>query len=160
MQDEASPIHAPALWWAVKVIAGVGVIAWFALSAFTHPPIAAPVTFLFVVGQVVVVTGALVHLVHYGILKRQSPALSAPVALVTRGGLYGWIRHPMYLGDALVLLGFTLMKPDAVTVLFGAAGILAIDRQCAAEDDQLLQMFGSDFVRWEESTRRFIPGLR
>ena len=84
------------------------------------------------VAQVVIGVGALLSLGHYGILKSTTRDIARPARLVTRRGLYPWIRHPMYFGDFVVIVGLGLEVVDVDDHLRDledeVVGVHALDR--------------------------------
>jgi protein-S-isoprenylcysteine O-methyltransferase Ste14 len=74
-------------------------------------------------------------------------------------GLYGWIRHPMYLSDIVMRLGYLLSHPSlSITLLFVASSACYIIRAMLEErfwteqDPAYMAYMGR--VRY-----RFIPGI-
>jgi protein-S-isoprenylcysteine O-methyltransferase Ste14 len=85
-----------------------------------------------------------------GILRKQ--------AQVTTGGPYALVRHPLYIGSFMMMLGFCALIDDAENIWFvlGPFAILYFMR-IVSEERALLKRFGA---RWEEYTRRvprFLP---
>lgn len=80
-------------------------------------------------------------------------------ALVSRGP-YHWVRHPSYTGLLLIAAGFGLASGNwpglAACVLLPAAAML---RRISVEEKELLRMLGTDYSRYQKSTRRLVPGL-
>lgn len=109
-------------------------------------------TVLYVVGFATAVTGRLqlgdnwVDLEDYGVLPEQS--------LVTTG-IYRYLRHPMYTGDALLLVGLELSL-NSWLVLGVAVPLLVICRQVVAEEALLSRSF-PDYTAYCVRTKRFIP---
>jgi protein-S-isoprenylcysteine O-methyltransferase Ste14 len=106
----------------------------------------------------VVVTGGLVTILHYGLLRRSNRRLARPGRLVTRGGLFARVRHPMYLGDGVVYAGLALLAPGPVTLVVFVAGIAGILGQARVEDGWLSRRFGRQHARWRERTGLLLPG--
>ena len=76
--------------------------------------------------------------------------------LVTTG-VFKWTRNPIYLGDALVLLGFILHWDAVLSLAILPIFITAIDNEFTApEEDRLRRKFRSDFERYTRGTRRWI----
>lgn len=77
--------------------------------------------------------------------------------LVDRGP-YRFVRHPLYVGEALVLLGAVLFAPSwskaALLVL-----ILAIQVARAGYEESLLAATFAGYPDYQVRTARFIPGL-
>jgi protein-S-isoprenylcysteine O-methyltransferase Ste14 len=73
-------------------------------------------------------------------------------------GIYSIVRHPLYLGNYLVVLGVVLSPgqawlPLAVTLLFW----LYYERIMMAEEAFLYDSFGETFVAWARKTPVFVP---
>jgi protein-S-isoprenylcysteine O-methyltransferase Ste14 len=79
-----------------------------------------------------------------------------PAALVTHG-VFSVSRNPIYLGDALVLLGVVLWR-DAVLALPLVPLFMAVItwRFILPEEDRLRRAFGPQFEAWAARTRRWI----
>jgi protein-S-isoprenylcysteine O-methyltransferase Ste14 len=76
-------------------------------------------------------------------------------------GIYSIVRHPLYLGNYLILLGMALWLHVwwlAVLTTFGFA--LYYERIMLAEEAFLREQFGDDFETWATATPAFIPRLR
>ena len=77
-------------------------------------------------------------------------------ALVAHG-LYRWVRHPIYAGDVLLLLGLELALNS-----WGAAGVvvlaLYVRRQAMSEERALLQTLPG-YDQYYRRTARFLPFL-
>ena len=76
--------------------------------------------------------------------------------LVTTG-VFKWTRNPIYLGDALVLLGFILHWDAVLSLAILPIFMMAIDNGFIVyEEDRLRRKFRSDFERYMRDTRRWI----
>ncbi len=79
---------------------------------------------------------------------------------LVRNGLYGRIRHPIWLGEFLVVFAWTLEFgapiAAAVTALFG---IVMGRMRAAAEEASMLAQFGGEYARYLHDTEAFIPGI-
>ncbi len=87
-----------------------------------------------------------VDLEDYDVLPEQS--------LVTKG-IYRYIRHPIYLGDILLLVGLELAL-NSWLVLAVSIPLLVALRQALAEEALLSQVF-PDYHAYCKRTKRFIP---
>jgi len=76
---------------------------------------------------------------------------------LVKTGMFKWTRNPIYLGDALVLLGFILHWDAVLSLAILPIFIVAIDYVFTApEEDRLGRKFRSDFERYVRDTRRWI----
>ena len=80
----------------------------------------------------------------------------APTALVTTG-VFAISRNPIYLGDALVLLGAVLWW-DAVLALPVVASFVSVitARFIRDEEARLTEAFGPEFDLWAARVRRWL----
>lgn len=143
-------------WWWTKVAVALGLaVQAFVVVGFGrgHPTVAIPP----VVGPAVMVAGALLGATHYWILKQATPNLADPSTLVTARGLYPWIRHPMYLGDFLVIVGFALLCPTILSACAVPVAAIALVQLARFEDDLLAARFGDSFRAWAGRSTRLVP---
>jgi protein-S-isoprenylcysteine O-methyltransferase len=79
---------------------------------------------------------------------------------VVRSGPYAVVRHPGYLGDLVMWLGFGLCS-GAWVVAASIALVMAFAyaRRIAAEDVMLQRSLGNDYVAYAQRTARLLPGL-
>jgi len=76
--------------------------------------------------------------------------------LVT-GGIYRITRNPMYLGMALVLLGWALFLSAPTSLLGVVAFVAFIDRlQIRPEERAMLALFGESFRAYATRVRRWL----
>lgn len=74
-------------------------------------------------------------------------------------GAYGLVRHPLYLGNFLILIGFTIACANwyvviAVILFF----VIWYPAAIAYEDSKLENIFEDDWREWSKSRRAIIPG--
>jgi protein-S-isoprenylcysteine O-methyltransferase Ste14 len=80
---------------------------------------------------------------------------------LTTTGLYSVVRHPLYVGNYLILIGMALWPhtwwlPILTSCLFA----LYYERIMLAEEAFLRERFGDAFETWAAATPAFIPRLR
>ena len=79
-----------------------------------------------------------------------------PSALVTTG-LFAWSRNPIYLADALILLGAILWLDAMLALPLDAVFVWVIQtRFIRDEETRLTFAFGPEFDLWAARTRRWI----
>jgi protein-S-isoprenylcysteine O-methyltransferase Ste14 len=80
--------------------------------------------------------------------------------LLNTSGLYSVVRHPLYLGNALMWAGIAVFPRVWVSAVFvGAFFWMFYERVMLAEEDFLRLKFGADYERWAERTPAFVPAL-
>ena len=87
------------------------------------------------------------------------PTGEASGALV-RGGLYHFIRHPIYAGEFIVLFGWPFEYGAPITLVVAAIiGIGVMQRRIRDEEATLLAQFGDEYARYMQVTDRIIPNV-
>ena len=70
-------------------------------------------------------------------------------------GLYGYVRHPIYTGDLLLLIGLELALNSWLVV--GAVALCPIVMWKAIKEEQMLLRDLAGYVEYQQRTKRFIP---
>jgi protein-S-isoprenylcysteine O-methyltransferase Ste14 len=131
------------------VVAGVGpwlVTGWHGRGA------------LWPVGAVLVVAGAAVLLhafARFVVEGIGTPAPVAPTESLVIGGLYGWVRNPMYLAVGAIIVGQALIFGSWPLVLYAlvfAAAVVTFVR--LYEEPTMERRFGEQYAAY----RRSVPG--
>lgn len=91
---------------------------------------------------------------HLGKNWSPAPALKAHHELVTSGP-YHFIRHPIYTGLLLALLGSSIVSLPWVFILVGA-GLLFI-RRVGMEEHLMLQQFPQQYPAYQKQTKALLP---
>jgi protein-S-isoprenylcysteine O-methyltransferase Ste14 len=79
---------------------------------------------------------------------------------ITRTGLYRFVRHPSYLGLALVFLAIGLHSRNWVSfAVVLAPTIAALLYRIHVEEAALMKAFGGDYSAYARATKRLIPGV-
>lgn len=145
----------PTFWWSLKVLGGFALIA--CASARFLLDRAPSLPFPILGAQALVLLGGGIFLLHYVLLKRCRGRLDRPPSLLTRGGLFPLVRHPMYLGDALMYLGLTLLAGSWLAVACYAMSLWALQRQAVVEDRHLASLFPEAHRRWRSRSGLLLP---
>ena len=75
-------------------------------------------------------------------------------------GVYKFIRHPIYSGVILELLGFGVALSNWLSILLLLLPNLAsLAYRIFVEEKVLEKHFGDDYLAYERRTKRLIPGL-
>lgn len=84
------------------------------------------------------------------------PSSPAEATSLVRQGAFRYSRNPIYLGDALVLLGYAIHRRNLLALAPVVAFVEALDLgQIPAEEDALLAHFGSTYGDYVASVRRW-----
>ena len=81
------------------------------------------------------------------------PRAGAP--LVTRG-LYRHVRHPMYVGEALIAVGAPLTLGCRVVLWLAAPALLVLFARAWLEEEALVRTF-PEYARYAARTKRIVP---
>ena len=102
---------------------------------------------------------AIVGLAYAGLSSNFSP-FPRPVAdgELVESGIYGHVRHPMYVGVLLGGLGWGLACGSVVALAFGVTLALLFDAKARREEAWLVARHPG-YAAYRSRTRRFIPGL-
>lgn len=107
---------------------------------------------MFILGAVFALLGMLIRLWASGHVKKDK--------VLTTTGPYGFVRHPLYVGNHLITLGFCIAS--GLWWSFLAWGVIALffyPGTIAHEDEVLQRLFGQSWERWRAVTRALIPRL-
>jgi protein-S-isoprenylcysteine O-methyltransferase Ste14 len=80
----------------------------------------------------------------------------ASATLVTEGP-YRWVRHPMYLGVALLLLSSSLITANLFIACAGALAVTLLVLRTRTEEAKLAERFGGAYREYSSRTGRFLP---
>ncbi|HZZ95145.1 MAG TPA: isoprenylcysteine carboxylmethyltransferase family protein [Usitatibacter sp.] len=93
-----------------------------------------------------------------GRVMQVSPEPKAGGHLVERG-IYAYLRHPMYTGILLVVIGLFLRKPAIAVAIAGAALYVLLFLKARFEEQLLLQRYAG-YAEYRKRTWGLIPGIR
>jgi protein-S-isoprenylcysteine O-methyltransferase Ste14 len=134
-----------------------GLVPW--LITGWQPGTTRPIAMV-VVGAVLTAAGIAVLLQAFGrfvIEGAGTPAPQAPTERLVVGGLYRYVRNPMYLALQAIIVGQVLLL-DRPVLLCYAAGVLALTLAFVRlyEEPALSRRYGEQY----EAYRRAVPGWR
>ncbi len=88
--------------------------------------------------------------------------IEAPRHLVV-GGLYRYVRNPMYLAVALLLFGEAVVLVDVdryVIIYFAALTLVTVGFVRFYEEPHLRKLFGAEYTEYCAHVRRWLPSVR
>jgi protein-S-isoprenylcysteine O-methyltransferase Ste14 len=114
---------------------------------------ARPTPSLFALGAAIAAVGLAVRAAAAGHL-RKGEALA-------RSGPYAYVRHPLYLGSALLVAGFALAGGRVWLGLLLGGVFLAVYLPVAwREDEEMRARFPAEYAAYEKAVPRLLPRLR
>lgn len=75
-------------------------------------------------------------------------------------GVYGYIRHPQYVGFVLVMFGFLLQWPALVTLAMFPVLTFMYVRLARSEEREALAAYGDAYRSYMRQVPAFVPGWR
>lgn len=72
-------------------------------------------------------------------------------------GVYGRVRHPMYLGVLLVFLGLLVTTLSLITLLLWFLAFFGFDRMASYEERILIQRFGDAYREYQRRVSKWLP---
>ena len=76
---------------------------------------------------------------------------------VVTGGVYGRVRHPMYLGTFLVYLGLAVVTLSLASILVWAIAAAYYNTLASYEENLLEERFGEEYLEYKKNVRKWIP---
>jgi len=137
-----------------------GIVPWWLTGWGVREPLpyweaARAVGVALVAGGVVVLLQSFRRFVVEGL---GTPAPVAPTASLVVGGLYRYVRNPMYLAVAAIIVGQALVLGQLVLLPYGAAFVLAVTAFVHwYEEPTLRRRFGEEYERYARAVPRWLP---
>jgi len=95
----------------------------------------------------------------YLLLKREGkPSVNFEnTSLLVKTGIYGLIRHPLYLSVFLLGTGIMMKNPEPVQLVLGIVNLLAVWITSRIEENEMIAKFGDEYRQYMKHTKMFIP---
>jgi protein-S-isoprenylcysteine O-methyltransferase Ste14 len=118
-----------------------------------------PFSLLQVISWILLILSAYVVITGYLLLKRKGkPSVNFEnTSLLVRSGIYGYIRHPLYLSIFLLGTGIVLKDPGPVQLVLGAINLIAVWVTARIEEMEMVEKFGDEYRTYMKDTKMFIP---
>jgi protein-S-isoprenylcysteine O-methyltransferase Ste14 len=118
-----------------------------------------PFSLLQVVSWIFLILSACIAITGYLLLKRKGkPTVNFEnTSLLVKSGIYGHIRHPLYL--SVLLLGTAIMLKDTAPaqLVLGGINLFALWITARIEEKEMIEKFGDDYRAYMKETKMFIP---
>jgi protein-S-isoprenylcysteine O-methyltransferase Ste14 len=145
-------------WVALQLLLIGAIIAacWWTGGAWSGP--LASVTGA--AGMVLLIGGLAIAVVSGLGLGNSLTALPRPAdrATLVTGGLYRYVRNPIYAGLMLAMAGASLASASLVALLLTVALAVVLDLKSRREEVFLRERF-PEYAAYAARTKRFVPGL-
>ncbi len=122
------------------------------------PPIAIPSIVALFVGAFLIGITFIIRIVaqkQIGV----SPALKSKTKLVTTG-IYGLVRHPLYIGNGLFAIGLALLFKSLYAFLFSILYTFLYFPIIYFEEKDLLKKYGEEYKRYKKEVGLLFPKRR
>ncbi len=83
-----------------------------------------------------------------------------PPRKLVKEGIYGHIRHPIYLGWILALLSASLFYGSLSLLVIFVLLIFFIHIQSVKEEEELLKRFGKEYTEYKKKVPMWVPRFR
>ena len=81
---------------------------------------------------------------------------SKPDQLITKG-MNKWVRHPLYLGTILSMLGVFLLSPNDMLLSLLVITIIYLFVGSYLEEQKLITQFGKDYIEYKKKVPMIFP---
>lgn len=78
-------------------------------------------------------------------------------SILVKSGIYGYIRHPLYLSIFLLGTGIMLKDPGLPQIILGIINTIAIILTALVEEKEMISKFGDAYREYMKETKMFIP---
>jgi protein-S-isoprenylcysteine O-methyltransferase Ste14 len=111
------------------------------------------------VSWILLILSAYVVITGYMLLKRKGKPDSnfENTSLLVKSGIYGYIRHPLYLSVFLLGTGIMLKNPEKVQLVLGIVNLIAVYITARMEENEMIAKFGDQYRIYMKETKMFIP---
>ncbi len=112
-----------------------------------------------IISWILLMLSIYVVLAGYILLKRKGKPDSnfENTSVLVKSGIYGYIRHPLYLSVFLLGTGVMLKDPGKVQLAFGVINFVAVYFTARIEEKEMIGKFGDDYKTYMKETKMFIP---
>jgi len=110
---------------------------------------------LVVVGYTILGIGALLYILSVFTLRRKG------VSNIVDSGIYGIVRHPMYLGAMIMFFSHVFLGQNWIVAIGTIVAIVCCYLISLSDEEQNLEKFGDDYKRYMEKVPRtnFLVGI-
>jgi len=118
-----------------------------------------PFSALQIISWILLIYSAYVVIDGYLLLKRMGKPDSnfENTSVLVKTGIYGYIRHPLYLSIFLFGTGVMLKNPEPAQLILAIINLIAIYLTARIEEKEMIAKFGDQYLEYMKETKMFIP---
>jgi protein-S-isoprenylcysteine O-methyltransferase Ste14 len=118
-----------------------------------------PFSFMQLISWLLLLVSVYVVITGYLLLKRKgkSTVNFENTSVLVKSGIYGYIRHPLYLSIFLLGTGIFFKNPGVIQIILGFVNLAAIYVTARIEENEMIAKFGDEYRKYMQETKMFIP---
>jgi len=118
-----------------------------------------PFSFLQLASWILLIMSVYVVITGFLLLKRKGKPDSnfENTSLLVKSGIYGYIRHPLYLSIFLLGTGVMLKNPALPQLILAVINLVAVYFTARIEEHEMNVKFGEEYKMYMKETKMFIP---
>ncbi|HEY5469152.1 MAG TPA: isoprenylcysteine carboxylmethyltransferase family protein [Bacteroidales bacterium] len=118
-----------------------------------------PFSLVQMISWILLILSAYVGIEGYLLLKRQGKSEKSfeNTSVLVKSGLFGYIRHPLYLSVFLFGIGVMFKDPRQIQLILGGIILIAIYFTARVEEKEMIAKFGDEYRKYMKETKMFIP---
>jgi protein-S-isoprenylcysteine O-methyltransferase Ste14 len=118
-----------------------------------------PFSFKQIVSWILMFFSIYVVAAGYILLKRKGKSTInfENTSVLVKSGIYGYIRHPLYLSIFLLGTGVMLKDPAPFQLILGIINLIAVYVTARIEENEMIAKFGDEYRSYMKETKMFIP---
>jgi len=75
-------------------------------------------------------------------------------------GVYGWIRHPMYLGILLFCLSFLCFSPSVLSLVVWITFFIIYEKMTVYEEKELVRILSEEYISYQNQVPKWFLGMK
>jgi protein-S-isoprenylcysteine O-methyltransferase Ste14 len=118
-----------------------------------------PFSFHQIISWILLIFSAYTGIVGFLLLKKKGkPGRNFEnTTVLVKSGIYGLIRHPLYLSLFLLGAGVMMKDPQRLALLFGLVNFIGVYFTARIEEKEMIEKFGDAYREYMKETKMFIP---
>lgn len=118
-----------------------------------------PFSFLQLASWILLILSIYVVITGFLLLKKEGKPDSnfENTSLLVKSGIYGYIRHPLYLSIFLLGTGIMLKDPAPLQLILAVINLIAVYFTARIEEHEMIVKFGDEYKSYMKDTKMFIP---